>query len=249
MNYYELLGIKENASDDEIKEAYKKQIKKWHPDINKDPEAINISMKINEAKDILLDKDKRKEYDYTLKEEKDNIYNKYSNNNSNVHTKNETEEEVHTSTVNEEKKKSLTKWQYLDEYLKYSNVGAFRKIIAVLFVLLESFVCTVLKYLIIALAILCFYISDFIMMVYYYCYPIFVGLLILVISIWVFKGNSYMLNNNMNLIISSGIIIGTFISSFLLIIIGNILLSQRVFNFLYNKLDISLFKLAVGYKN
>ena len=76
MNYYELLGIKVDASDDEIKDAYKREIKKWHPDINKDPEAVNISMKINEAKDILLDKEKRKEYDYSLKKEEEKVYNK-----------------------------------------------------------------------------------------------------------------------------------------------------------------------------
>ena len=246
MNYYELLGIKVDASDDEIKDAYKREIKKWHPDINKDPEAVNISMKINEAKDILLDKEKRKEYDYSLKKEEEKVYNKYSNNNNDYSDTNNQDKEDNSTT--EDNDKMLTKWQYLDEYLKYSNVGGFRKILAVLFVLLETLVCTIIKYLIIALAILCFYISDFIMMVYYYCYPIFIGFTLFVISIWVFKGNSFMLNNNINLIISLGVIIGSFISSFLLILIGNLLLSQSVFNFLYNKLDITLFKWAVGYK-
>ena len=254
MNYYEILGIKENATEEEIKEAYKKQIKKWHPDLNKDPEAINISMKINEAKDVLLDENKRRDYDYSLKEEKDRIYNKYSNNKSETTNDNKdineyTEAYDETYTENKKEDKGLTKWEYLNEYLKYYNVNGFRKIIAVFFVLLESLICTILKFLIIGLALLCFYISDFIMMVYYYLYPIIVAYLILVVTIWVFKGNSYMFKNNMELITSSGIIIGTFLSSFLLIIAGNLLLSRKVFDFLYNKLDITLFKWSVGYKH
>ena len=65
MNYYELLGIDSNASADEIKRAYKTQMKKWHPDINKDEDAVSMSMKINEAKDVLLDEVKRQEYTKT----------------------------------------------------------------------------------------------------------------------------------------------------------------------------------------
>ena len=42
MNYYELLGIKNNASKIEIKDAYKMQMKKWHPDINKSSDAISM---------------------------------------------------------------------------------------------------------------------------------------------------------------------------------------------------------------
>jgi len=78
MNYYELLGVSPSATEEDIKQAYKIQMKKWHPDINKDSEAVSMSMKINEAKDILLDKDKRAEYDLFLREKINNNYNKYS---------------------------------------------------------------------------------------------------------------------------------------------------------------------------
>ena len=53
MNYYELLGVSKNANKEEIKSAYKKQMKKWHPDINKSEDAVNMSSKINEAKEEL----------------------------------------------------------------------------------------------------------------------------------------------------------------------------------------------------
>ena len=66
INYYELLGIKKDATEEEIKKAYRMQAKKWHPDLNKDKDAASISMKLNEAKEVLLDPLKRKDYDKYL---------------------------------------------------------------------------------------------------------------------------------------------------------------------------------------
>jgi DnaJ-class molecular chaperone len=55
--YYNILNISENASDEEIKKAYKKQALKFHPDRNKSPDATEKFKKISEAYQILTDKD------------------------------------------------------------------------------------------------------------------------------------------------------------------------------------------------
>ena len=64
-DYYEILGINKNSTDDEIKKAYKKLAKKWHPDLNPDnkKQAEEKMKEINEAYDVLKDPKKRAQYD------------------------------------------------------------------------------------------------------------------------------------------------------------------------------------------
>ncbi len=62
-NYYETLGVSKTASDDEIKSAYRNLAKKYHPDLNKTPEAAEKFKEINEAYSVLSDKTKRSNYD------------------------------------------------------------------------------------------------------------------------------------------------------------------------------------------
>ena len=62
-NYYDVLGVDKNASQSEIKSAYFKLAKKYHPDVNKDPEAAPKFKEINEAYSCLGDEQKRKNYD------------------------------------------------------------------------------------------------------------------------------------------------------------------------------------------
>ena len=62
--YYKVLGVERNASQDDIKKAYRKMARKYHPDLNKDdPNAKDKFQEINEANEVLSDPEKRKKYD------------------------------------------------------------------------------------------------------------------------------------------------------------------------------------------
>ncbi len=69
MNYYELLGIDNNAEQGEIKVAYREKLKEWHPDKNPDrrEEAEETTKTLNIAYSVLSDPQKRKHYDRILR--------------------------------------------------------------------------------------------------------------------------------------------------------------------------------------
>lgn len=75
-NYYDILGVSKTASDDEIKKAYRKLARKYHPDVCKEDAAESKFKDIAEAYDVLSDPDKRKRYDTfgTIDEEAFNPY-------------------------------------------------------------------------------------------------------------------------------------------------------------------------------
>ena len=64
IDYYNILGVSKDASQEDIKKAYKKLARKYHPDLNpNDPEAQRKFQEINEANEVLSDPEKRKKYD------------------------------------------------------------------------------------------------------------------------------------------------------------------------------------------
>lgn len=65
-NYYEILGVDENADLDTIKKAYRKLVRKYHPDVSKEPDAVQKTAEVNEAYETLKDTQKRTEYDEML---------------------------------------------------------------------------------------------------------------------------------------------------------------------------------------
>jgi molecular chaperone DnaJ len=68
-DYYDILGVKKGATEDEIKKAYRKLAKKHHPDVNKgNKDSENKFKELSEAYAVLSDKEKREQYDRLGKE-------------------------------------------------------------------------------------------------------------------------------------------------------------------------------------
>lgn len=65
-NYYEILGVQKNASEEEIKKAYRKLVRRHHPDVSDAPDADKKMGEINNAYETLKDSQKRSQYDKML---------------------------------------------------------------------------------------------------------------------------------------------------------------------------------------
>ena len=112
MDFYELLGVKKDATKEEIKKAYRDMVKRYHPDVNKSDEASKIIISLNEAKETLLDDDKRSEYDKLLNDI--NHSKTYSNDSTSYSAKKEEYKENYSESY-------VTRWQFLMTYLNFGK--------------------------------------------------------------------------------------------------------------------------------
>ncbi|MDC8757451.1 DnaJ C-terminal domain-containing protein [Janthinobacterium fluminis] len=69
-DYYKTLGLEKTASDEDIKKAYRKLIRKYHPDVSKEADADKRTKELNEAYGVLGDADKRAAYDELGREQR-----------------------------------------------------------------------------------------------------------------------------------------------------------------------------------
>lgn len=83
-SYYDILGVPDTATQDEIKKAYRKLARKLHPDVNNDPKEQERFKEITNAYEVLSDENKRKEYDSYGKFSQNNYHANFNNDFFNV---------------------------------------------------------------------------------------------------------------------------------------------------------------------
>ncbi len=136
MDFYELLGIKKDATKEEIKKAYRDMVKRYHPDVNKSDEASKIIISLNEAKETLLDDDKRSEYDKLLNDI--NHSKTYSNDSTSYSAKKEEYKENYSESY-------VTRWQLLMTYLNFGKDKLGIKFLKTFIVIINYLVFFIIK--------------------------------------------------------------------------------------------------------
>ncbi|KTC82001.1 DnaJ C-terminal domain-containing protein [Legionella cincinnatiensis] len=100
-DYYKIMGVNEDASEKDIKMAYRKLARKYHPDISKEPDAEEHFKEMGEAYEVLKDPAKRAEYDKYRKNKDFNQKTQYT------HWRPEEAEQFYSSHINEDLFESL----------------------------------------------------------------------------------------------------------------------------------------------
>lgn len=136
MDFYELLGVKKDATHEEIKKAYRDMVKRYHPDVNKSDEASKIIISLNEAKETLLDDDKRCEYDKLLDDI--NHSKTYSNDSTSYSAKKEEYKENYSESY-------VTRWQFLMTYLNFGKDKLGIKFLKTFIVIINYLVFFIIK--------------------------------------------------------------------------------------------------------
>ena len=136
MDFYELLGVKKDATKEEIKKAYRDMVKRYHPDVNKSDEASKIIISLNEAKETLLDDDKRSEYDKLLNDI--NHSKTYSNDSTSYSAKKEEYKENYSESY-------VTRWQFLMTYLNFGKDKLGIKFLKTIIVIINYLVFFIIK--------------------------------------------------------------------------------------------------------
>lgn len=136
MDFYELLGVKKDATKEEIKKAYRDMVKKYHPDVNKSDEASKIIISLNEAKETLLDDDKRSDYDKLLNDIKHSKT--YSNDSTSYSAKKEEYKENYSESY-------VTRWQFLMTYLNFGKDKLGIKFLKTFIVIINYLVFFIIK--------------------------------------------------------------------------------------------------------
>ena len=136
MDFYELLGVKKDATHEEIKKAYRDMVKRYHPDVNKSDEASKIIISLNEAKETLLDDDKRCEYDKLLNDI--NHSKTYSNDSTSYSAKKEEYKENYSESY-------VTRWQFLMTYLNFGKDNLGIKFLKTIIVIINYLVFFIIK--------------------------------------------------------------------------------------------------------
>lgn len=177
IDFYELLGIRMDSTKQEIKTAYREMVKKYHPDVNKSEDSNKIIRSLNEAKEVLLDDEKRKEYDKLLNDIK------YSKQFS------KEKDETYTAKTEEYKENYsenyVTKWQFFINYISNGIDKVWLKILKVLLVIINFFFFCIVK---LITFILIFLLSTFSGIIDYFSGILY---LISIVALFALKNSEY----------------------------------------------------------